>query len=361
MSNYKKIFLTLLCCAILSSCAVLSNGPETPAYAATPEDENAAWQREEAAGRTIRIGYDGGICLATTALAHIKGFFAEEGLKTELVRTPQGEQMRDAVGSGKIDTAGYFIAAWAVPVVNGINMQFVAGANTGCQSLYVLAGSPYKTTADLKGKTIAVPNGIGNSSHNISLRFLGHDGLDPGDFNFSHVETGAVTLAMQRGEIDAATMSDQFAKKFVQDGTLRVIRSITYDDDFSHEACCVFAINGDFIRANPITAKKLTRAFKKAGKWYQHNKEEAVRILLDQGWTSGDYDYCLTLAGELNFDISWKDTEATLRSVVKDYKTFGLISAGKTDDEIMKIIWNPSVDDDDPVILRYDPQKSPQK
>jgi NitT/TauT family transport system substrate-binding protein len=349
----KKFVSALLCCAVLTAFAA--------GGAAAREEDNAAWRKEEAAGRVIKIGYDGGICLATLALAHVKGFYAEEGLETEIVKTPQGEPMRDAVGAGKIDAAGNFIAAWAVPVVNGINIQFVAGANTGCQSLYVLADAPFKTTADLKGKTIAVPNGIGNSSHNISLRFLGHDGLNPKDFDFSHVETGAVILAMQRGEIDAATMSDQFAKKFVLDGTLRVIRSITYDEDFKREACCVLAVNGDFIRANPLTAKKLARAFRKASKWYENNKEEAVRILLDRGWTSGEYEYCLTLTKELNFDISQKETEATLGDIVKDYKTFGLISAARTDGEVMKTIWNPVIGDDEPSVLQYDPKIAPQK
>jgi NitT/TauT family transport system substrate-binding protein len=353
MTFSKKNFLVLFCCAVLTTFATIG--------AAAVGEENAAWQKEEAAGRTIKIGYDGGICTATLALAHVKGFYAEEGLEIELVKVPQGESMRDAVGAGKIDAASGFIAAWAVPAVNGINMQFVAGANTGCQSLYVLADAPYQTTADLKGKTIAVPNGIGNSSHNISLRFLGHDGLDPKDFDFSHVETGAVILAMQRGEIDAVTMSDQFAKKFVLDGTLRVIRSITYDEDFKREACCIFAINGDFIRTNPITTKKLSRAYRKTSKWYEHNKEEAVRILLDRGWTSGEYEYCLTLTKELNFDVSQKETEATLSDIVKDYKTFGLISAARPDDEVMKTIWNPVIDDEEPSVLRYDPKNAPPK
>ena len=302
----------------------------------TAEEKEAAWKLEEAANRTINIGYDGGICLANAAIAEMQGFFAEEGLTTELVRS---EAAKEAIGTGKLDTSGNFIAAWAVPAVNGVNMKFVAGTNTGCQSLYVLADSPINSTADLKGKKIAVPNGIGNSSHNITLRFLGHDKLDPKDFEFVHVETSAVIAALNNGDIDGVTMSDQFAKKFVQDGTLKVIRSITYDEDFKNEACCVFAMNGDFIKNNPITAEKLSRAYQKAGIWFQNNKEEAVKWLLDEKWISGDYEYCLLLANELNFDITEAETEATLRDVVKDYQGFGLMPATKTVDEIMEQIW----------------------
>lgn len=336
MRDLKKTFTA----AVVSMILALSFAPVV--FAA--EDE-AAWKKEEAANRTIKIGYDGGICLATAALAHVKGFFAEEGLKTELVKVPTGETQRDAVGAGKIDTGGNHIAAWLVPTVNGVNMQFVCGVNTGCQSLYVLADSPVKKTADLKGKTIALPNGIGNSSHNITLRFLGHDKLNPKDFKFAHIEQGAVILAMQNGQADAATMGDQFAKKFVQDGTLRVIRSITYDDDFKNEPCCIFAINTDFIKKNPITSKKLTRAYLKANIWYENNKEEAVKILLDNKWVSGSYEYCLFLANELYFGMTQKVTEETLRDVIKDYKQFGLIKSDMSDKDILKTVWNPLVTD----------------
>ena len=36
---------------------------------------------------------------------------------------------------------------------------------------------------------------------------------------------------MKNGEVHAAILSDQFAKKFVDSGELRYIRSITFDDD----------------------------------------------------------------------------------------------------------------------------------
>lgn len=302
----------------------------------TAEEKEAAFKLEEAANRTINIGYDGGICLATPAIAQMQGYFEAEGLKTELVRS---EAAKEAIGTGKLDTSGNFIAAWAVPAVNGINMKFVAGANTGCQSLYVLADSTVASTADLKGKKIAVPNGIGNSSHNITLRFLGHDKLDPKDFEFVHVETSAVIAALKNGDIDGVTMSDQFAKKFVEDGTLKVIRSITYDDDFKTEACCVLAMNGDFMEKNPITAEKISRAYQKAGIWFENNKEEAVKWLMDEKWISGDYEYCLTLAKELNFNMTEAITEATLRDVVEDYQGFGIMPNTKTVDEIMEQIW----------------------
>ena len=107
-----------------------------------------------------------------------------------------------------------------------------------------------------------MPNGIGDSDHNIGLRFLNHDNIDIKDVKFKPVEQSAVILAMESGEIQGAILSDQFAEKFVEEGKIKYIRSLTYDEDFQTEACCVHALNGDFVRENPITAKRLLEPLK---------------------------------------------------------------------------------------------------
>ena len=41
-------------------------------------------------------------------------------------------------------------------------MTFVAGAHIGCKSIFVPKDSPIKSVEDLRGKTIAIHDGIGN-------------------------------------------------------------------------------------------------------------------------------------------------------------------------------------------------------
>lgn len=53
---------------------------------------------------------------------------------------------------------------------------------------------------------------------------------------------------MQNGEIHAAMFSDQFAQKFVDQGIIRPIRSITTDDDFKIEPCCVLILNKNLLK-----------------------------------------------------------------------------------------------------------------
>lgn len=302
------------------------------------EDLQAAWEKEPAYGETIKIGYNGGLCLGGFGIAQAKGFYEEQGLSTEIVSI---NAVSDAIGTNQIAVGGDHIATSLVPAVNGVNMSFTTGCHTGCKSLYALSDSDIEKTSDLVGKTVAVADGIGASDQNISMRFFNKDGINPNDVKWKVVDNSAVILGLQKGEIQAATLSDQFAKKFVDDGTLKVIRSLTFDEDFSQETCCVHAINTDFLKENPITSYKLTLAHQNASNWIEENKEEFVDVMLDNNWASGDKDFVLEIANTYNFKISDDATGKTLENILNDYKTFGLIDSNVDTKETLNKLWVP--------------------
>ncbi len=316
-----------------------------PAWAETAAEEEEAWKQEPAYGRTIRIGYNGGLCLGAFGVAQIMGFYEAEGLQTEIVRMSggggAGAMTVDGLGTGKIDVTGDHIATMLVPTVNGVRMKFTAGIHTGCKSLYVLTNSDIQNTSDLVSKAIAVPEGIGASDHNIALRLLNKDQVDPRSVRWRVVESGAAVLALQHGEIAAALLSDQFAKQFLDNGTLRIIRSMTFDQDFREETCCVHAVALDFYEQNPITVKKLTRAHEAASAWMSDHPQEAVQLLQEHRWTSGDYVPVLEIFQSYNFGISDELTEATLRNVIDDYKALGLIDSRHDTEELLNRVWDP--------------------
>ena len=328
-----KKFLLMLC---LAAVAV------APVSAMTKEEEDAAWKKEPAYGRVIKIGYNGGLCLGTFGIAQLKGFYAAEGLKTEVVRMSGGSSGQiDAIGTGKVDVTGDHIATMLVPTVNGVRVKFTTGIHSGCKSLYVPADSPIKTTADLIGKYVSIHDGIGGSDQNIAMRFFNHDKIDPRQIKWKVSESGIAVMAMKKGEVQAALLSDQFAKKFVDSGELRIIRSLTFDEDFRQEACCIHAVHLDFYNQNPITVKKLTRAHEAASAWMLEHPEEAVAVLQANKWAAGAPALVLEIFKTYNFGISDAATEDTLRSTIDDYKTFGLIDAKKDTDELIKKVWDP--------------------
>ncbi len=349
MRNMKKSIVLLLTFIVCISVLLVGCGEtEKPSSVSEPNveqteqepalSEEEAWKLEPAYGQTIQIGYDGGLCTSAPAVAMAQGFFEKNGIKAEVVKAQSGF---DALGTGKIHVYTSHIASLVVPTVNGVNAVFTTGAHTGCKSLYVLKDSDINSTSDLIDKTVAIPNGIGGSDHNIALRFFNHDNIDPNKVNFKPVETSATVLSMQNGEIQGAILTDQFAEKFMADGTLKIIRSLTWDEDFKTEPCCIHALNKDFVKNNPITAKKVTLSIKQAAYWIEENKNEATQVIFDNQWASGDFEQAVRIMESYNFKISDEHTEKTLINIINDYKSFGLLNESLDTDKALETIWNP--------------------
>ena len=193
----------------------------------------------------------------------------------------------------------------------------------------------------MKGKTVSLSDGIGNSDHNIALRFFNNDGIKPEEVKYKVVANDAVIAALQNKEVQGAMLSDMFARKFVDEGLIRPIRSLTTDEDFKVEPCCVQIMNGDFAKENPITAEKLENAAKECSHWIEKNKETYVDLLLEKNWASGDKDKVLDFANSLNFGITDWQTEAAMEKVIKDYQSFGILDKNLKQDDIMKKYWKP--------------------
>jgi NitT/TauT family transport system substrate-binding protein len=301
----------------------------------------AAYKSEPASGRVINIGYDGGLCQASIPIAQNKGFFAAEGLETKLTRS---ESARDAIAGGKIDTSAGMIAAWLKPITNGVDIVFTVGLHTGCASAIVLADSDIKSFEDIKGDTIAINGGIGGVYHNIAFRFVAHDGFKAADFKWKDFPADQSLLVLQRKEAKAAVLSDQLAEKWVQEGSVRRIRSLTFDKDFINESCCVMGISGKFLKENPVTSEKITRAIYKASLWLNEseaNRREAAKILLDGGHISGTEEYALSLLNMYRFGLDNATTEKSLYDSVDEYKALGVLDEKVNPDELKALIWKP--------------------
>lgn len=300
-------------------------------------EEKAAMEKEPAYGQPVKFYMSDG-CTSGPTVADDKGFYAEAGLTSEGFK---GTSYTEALGTNQATVAVGHIATMLVPITNGVDLTFVGGAHIGCKTLYVLADSEYKTTADLKGTKVSVPNGIGASDYNITCLLLDADGIDPQkDLELMQVSSDACVAAMERGEISAALLSDTFAYAMVKEGKLRAVRSLL-DSDFQDENCCVIAMNRTFTQENPVHAKKIVQAVQKAHAWMRENNEECTQLLLDRGWNGGDFDMNVMINNSLQFGLESGFTAKTLEEVVGRYVRLGLITNMDNVDEIMELAWNP--------------------
>ena len=302
----------------------------------TPE-ELEAMKNEPAYGRTIKYFMSDGCTSGPTMADHL-GYYAEAGLTAEGVK---GSSDVEALGTNQVDVATGMMAKMLVPITNGVDITFTGGAHIGCKSLYVLADSEYATTADLKGKKISVPNGIGKSDYNITALLLDADGINYStDVELVQVSADACVTAMENGEIAAALLSDTFAYAMVKDGKLKCIRS-QLDTDFADRVCCVMAMNGTFVKENPTIAKKVAQAVQKAHSYMRDNPEEATKVLMDMGWNGGNYEMNIMINNSLQFGLSDEFTGNTLKDFIERYIRLGLITSMDNADEVLDLAWTP--------------------
>ena len=300
-------------------------------------EELEAMKAEPAYGQTVAYLISDG-CTSGPAVADTLGYFTEAGLTVEGVR---GATDVEGLGTNQLQVAVGHAAKMSVPVSNGVDITFTGGAHIGCKSLYVLADSEYKTTADLKGTKISCPNGIGASDYNITAILLDGDGIHyANDVELVQVESSACVTAMENGEISAALLSDSYAYGMVKDGKLRCVRSLL-DSDFAQYNCCVIAMNGTYVKENPVHAKKVTQAIQKAHSWIRDNGGEATDWMLEQKFNNGDRDMNIMLNNSMQFGLSQEMTEKTLKQYIENYIRLGLINTYDNADELMEILWTP--------------------
>ncbi len=364
MKRMKRVLCLLLCLAMAFSLAACSkeegqqggsdvnqpgeeknpaeNNDDPADKEGEPADGDAELSEEEAMKLEPAYGTElhymmGSGCTAGPAVAELKGFYEELGLNVKGVKA---ESDVEALGTGQVEINVGHIAKQFVPATNGVDIVFVGGAHSGCKTLFVLADSPYQTLEDLKGTKVSTPNGIGKSDYNITARLFIADGIDPlNDVDLTPVETDACIPAMQNGEISAALLSDTYAWSMVNDGLLRPIRSML-DEDLN-QLCCVITMNGTFVKNNPIHAKKLVEAVKKAHRWMADEVEEATDFMLENNLNSGDRQMNIDQNDKQQFGPDDSFAESQLRLIAEDYLEYGLMTTTDDVDTIMEKYWMP--------------------
>ena len=352
MNNLKRI-LALVLALMMSFSLVACGGKEEAAQEetkteATTEETKPMTEAEELEAMKSEPAYEEGFayfawggCTSGPWMADYLGYFEKYGIKAE--EYLGSESWKEAVGANAAQCVVNHIATSLVPAANDVNFAIVGGAMIGCQSMWVLADSPYYTTEDLKGQKISAPNGIGNSSYNIGARFFDADGIDPlTEVEFIQVETSACIAAMENGEIAAVVSGDMWAWDMWKNGQLKWLRSITWDEDFMDEPCCVTVLNKDFIKENPLMAKYITKAIYEAQAWMGENVGEATQIQMDEGLLTGDYDKLVECMETYQWGtVDNAFTERALQEITEDYIRLGLLTTMKDADKVMEKIWWP--------------------
>ena len=110
------------------------------------------------------------------------------------------------------------------------------------------------------------------------------------------------------------------------------------------ERWCRDEMSRTFVQENPVHAKKVIQAVRKAHSFMRENPEEATKYLLERGWNGGDYDMNVMLNRSMQFGTSDEFTKNSLEQIVNDYLRLGLIQGMDNAEEIMDLAWSPVLD-----------------
>ncbi|AMQ89178.1 MULTISPECIES: ABC transporter substrate-binding protein [Marinobacter] len=254
----------------------------------------AAWGSiQPPADEVVRIGYLPITDATVLLVAHAKGFFEEEGLKTEPPTLIRGwSPLVEGFAAGRFNLVHFLkpIPIW-MRYNNNFPVKIMSWAHLNGSGLVVGRHTDAKSFADLGGKQVAVPYWY--SMHNIVLQMgLRHAGLTPviksqsetlapNEVNLQIMPPPDMPPALAARKIDAFIVAEPFNAVGEMLAGGKMLRFT--GDIWRNHPCCVVCMNENQVNANPVWTQKVMNAIVKAQIYSQQNKKEVAHLLSRDG------------------------------------------------------------------------------
>ena len=224
----------------------------------------------------VRIGY------AARAVAHSvpfvakeAGFFAEEGIDAEIVRTA-GSIAPMALVANEVDIA-IMSAYLMIPVAAQNKDVVMLGGFSRYATMVFVARPDVKGAQDLKGKIVGIqrPGDAYEKSARFALRHLGLDADK--DVQMLALGTNDVMWsALQTGRVSATILSPP-GTLFARKAGMNFMVDLT-DLKLEYQGSTI-ATRRSFVQKNPQLATRALRAIVRGVHLFKARKEETIRIL----------------------------------------------------------------------------------
>ena len=223
----------------------------------------------------LRIGY------AARAVAHSvpyvakeAGFFSEEGIDAEIVRTA-GSIAPMALVANEVDLA-IMSAYLMIPVAVQNRDVVMLGGFSRYASMVFVARPEVKGAQDLKGKIVSIQRP--GDAYEKSARFaLRHLGLDDKDVKMLALGTNDVMWsALQTGRVSATILSPP-GTLFARKAGMNFMVDLT-DLKLEYQGSTI-ATRRSFLQKNPQLATRALRAIVRGVHLFKTRKEDTMQIL----------------------------------------------------------------------------------
>ena len=241
----------------------------------------------------VKIGNLNTIADIQVHIAEEKGFFAQEGIQSELIVFDASARMIPSLATGELDVGG---GATAVSLFNavdrGIGVRFVASKGRtekgyGYQSLVIrkalIESGRFKSYADLKGLRIAQgAAGVGPWSVLNEMAKVG--GIKFADIEQAYMAFPQMVLAMKSGAIDGSIMNEPFKTLVAREGI--AVEFAPTQDVFPNYELSLILFGDKFRKERADVARRFMRGFLRGardyndaienGRWRRDGKAEEV-------------------------------------------------------------------------------------
>jgi NitT/TauT family transport system substrate-binding protein len=259
--------------------------------------------------KTIRIAL--GACDAPQMIS--ERYLQEEGF-ADIQLTDAGGLA--ALTGAKADLASLFVPALATAVDSGKAVVGLGGLHTGCAEMWAPQG--VATLKDLRGHTVVVnaktPDNLAYSMMAIALKNVG---VDPSEVTFVVQADADLTKSFLDGKSDllflATTGAFAFGTNPANKGHLVLEQAM--DAPWSQQDCCVITTTTDWLKANPIAAKRALRAIYRAADTLPKDRADAAKVATDKGLFGGSKNVELVRGAANMVPYDWRtyDVAASMR------------------------------------------------
>jgi NitT/TauT family transport system substrate-binding protein len=264
-----------------------------------------------------------GLCVApqyvAAELLEGEGFTDVRYIKTE------GGDEYQILASGEAQLSMAFVAPFLMSVDTGHPIVLLGGVHVGCFELFGTA--QVRTIRDLKGKTVAVPD-LGSANYVFLASMAAYVGLDPQkDVTWvMHAPDEAVQL-FTAGQIDAFLGFPPQTLELRAKGIGHVVVNSGLDRPWSQYFCCMVVGHREFVRKQPVAAKRALRAILKATDVCALEPDRAARALVAKGLVQ-NYDYAVQTMQEVPYN-RWReyDPEDTVRFYALRLHEIGMLKS----------------------------------
>jgi len=286
----------------------------------------------------IKICYLGLTCEPAIFVAYEKGFFKEEGLDVELVKSDWGS-MRDGLAEGRFQATYHLSMYLMKPIEMGMDLRLTGGIHTGCLRVQAGMKTDIKNVADLKGKRVGITH-MGSPPFLFTSRVLAANGLDPkNDVEWVAMPVDAMSKALDQGRVDAVASAEPVGTMLLAEDKVYKVCDQASDAPYDDEYCCVVVVNGKFAREDPSAAAKVTRALFKGAKWVSANPTAAARLAVEKKYVDATTEINAQAIAMLKYEPGVAKARRDIKTAALEMRKAGFLKKDTDPEELVKKAW----------------------